>query len=1033
MKNLLFALGLGLAAFLVYLASLAGYAFPGESAQLLAAWQGLPVACEANYPLFERVATCFGVSQVIAPALGGVAVALVSLLVSFFIATVTAGEKMSKILSRTAGLVAGVVFMLTPAVRESATHLEPRLFDAVWALAMFALFIPYLRASAPRFLFAALLGVMTALGLMESALFLALAPLVLGAMVVVELKRGHKPYASITLFAGVFLVAFLVFLKVFHLELTPFLKETTRELKSFWQIKGWLFIALFATLPFLVALFSSARAFRAKADLATLLFHGALALVSILAVATPLAPSALMRPFGILPVATSFFAACVAGYLIAFVVFHRPNVAVLSVGIVFAFVLAFNALWNLFAFDADRGAFADRVAEKILDDLQGRTWFVTDGSLDSHLLLKAKERGQELHLVCLARDLDKDYLDELKGEVVAAGLGGDKNEDLALNLSLGVLPFVQDWFSSDPDIAQKVALLVAPDLVYATGKKPVPEFLFFGLDPARQADWEAWKTFDGVLEAPKGWGSYGASWKDLSPTDRLRLNLRRHAGLLANNHGVYLQEQGRDDEAFDAYERVLNEIDADNICAAFNEMEMAMRKYPRAVAKERELKRSLDAVVADTSRRYLIWRLSSIYGYIRNPDALVRLGFAWARSGRPGAALAQIRRALDLVPSEKRTAYMNMMAALYASESDYASSRKIYEKILETDGTNFQALMGMMNVSLMDGQGEQALTYLERAIDAAPENVDLPVERALASMMRGNLAEAAASLREATDANPKNLRAWSLLAAVTMQQADAEKDPKRRQALLAEVKEQLIPAMERAATNPLDYHVQSTKAFYLMRQGEEKRREARDALEAATRANPNAAVMQDLLLNLDISLVDYSTAERHARDVLRQNRKAPLANYVMGSLAMRKGDYREAEVFLRRAVEAANAPAVAFNDLAEVLRRTSRLPEAEAVIREAIQKAPSASVFHQTLAEILVDRKANLDEAEKSARHAIELDKGANGKVEDVRLYALLAKIQVLRGDMKGARASIRRVEAKLGDLSDYERRDFEETKKRVR
>lgn len=1035
MKNSIFALALGLVAFLVYLASLAGYAFPGESAQLLAAWQGLPVACDASYPLFERVAKLFAVHQVIAPVLGGLSVALVYLLVSFFVSNVTTGERAkgaSRLLSRTAGAVAAVVFMLTPAVRESATHLEPRLFDAFWALLTFAVFVPYLRTNVSGLAFAALLGLMTALGLLESALFLALAPLVLGAMVVVELKRGRKPYASITLFAGAFLVAFLVFLKVFHVELTPFLKETSRELKSFWQLKGWLFVALFATLPFLVSLFSSARAFRSKGDLTTVLFHAALALVSILATATPLSPSALMRPHGVAPVASSFFAAAVAGYLVAFFVYHRKNVAVLAMGVVFAFVLAFNALWNLFAFDAARGAFADRVAEKILDDLKDRTWFVTDGSLDSHLLLKAKERGQTLHLVCLARDLDRDYLDELKRDVVEAGLGGAKNADLALDLSLGVLPFVQDWFAADPDVDKKVALLVAPDLVYSTGKTPIPEFLFFGLDPERPADWSAWGEFDALLHAPKGWGSY-ASMKDLSPLERLRLNLRRHMGLLANNRGVYLQEKGRDDEAFGFYERVLADIDADNICAAFNEMEMAMRKYPKAVAKERELRKYLKTIVEDKARRYLVWRLSSVYGYVRNPDAFIRLGFAWARSGRPGAALAQIRRALDLVPNEQRAAYLNMMAALYASESDYRSSRKIYEKILEKDTTNYQALMGMMRVSLVDGERDKALSYLERAIAAAPEAVDLPVERALAAMMKEDLPEATKCLREATDLDPKNLRAWSLLAAVVMQQADGTKDAKKRQSLLADVRDRILPAMEGASTNPFDYYVQTTKAFYLMRQGEEKRREARDALEAATRANPNASVMQDLMLNLDISLVDYATAERHARDVLRQNRKAPLANYVMGSLSMRQGDYRQAEAFLRRAVESPNAPVVAYNDLAEVLRRTSRLPEAESVIRQAIAKAPSASIFHQTLAEILVDRAANLDEAEKSARHAIELAKGANGQVEDVRLYALLAKIQVLRGDMKGARNSIRRVEAKADDLSDFERRDFEETKRRVR
>ena len=38
-----------------------------------------------------------------------------------------------------AAFAATFVFMLTPAVRSAATHLEPRLFDFTWALAAFAL------------------------------------------------------------------------------------------------------------------------------------------------------------------------------------------------------------------------------------------------------------------------------------------------------------------------------------------------------------------------------------------------------------------------------------------------------------------------------------------------------------------------------------------------------------------------------------------------------------------------------------------------------------------------------------------------------------------------------------------------------------------------------------------------------------------------------------------------------------------------------------------------------------------------------
>ena len=300
-------------------------------------------------------------------------------------------------------------------------------------------------------------------------------------------------------------------------------------------------------------------------------------------------------------------------------------------------------------------------------------------------------------------------------------------------------------------------------------------------------------------------------------------------------------------------------------------------------------------------------------------------------------------------------------------------------------------------------------------------------------MMKNDLEGAKGLVRAVTDDDAKDLQAWSLLAAITMQQWDAAKDKATKDGLLADIKDRILPEMERQAANPYDYYVQTTKAFLLMRQGDDKRREARDAFEAAGRAKPESSVAQDLVLGLDISLDDRASAERHARDVLRKNRNAPLANYVMGSLAIRRGQYREAETFLRRAADAPKPNILALNDLAEVLRRTERYPEAEEYVRKALEKAPDFYILHQTLGEVLMDADKDLDEAERSIRRAIELSKGEKGGVEDVRLYASLARVQVMRGDMKGARASIRRVESKCKELTDFEKRELEEIKKRVR
>ena len=1036
-KNVLAAGLLGVVAAILYFASLADYAFPGESAQLMACWRGLDVLETPKYPFMAVVARALGAGNAIAPICGAVAVVLVFLLVAAFIAWRVRGDEMQPqrdVAALVAGMTAGVVFMLSPAVRSSATHLEPRLFDFTWALLVFALAVPFYRGLAgATWLYPSLAGAMLAFGCIDSALFLALLPFYIAVVTSVALANGRKPYLPLFLLLAIGIGTLFFAVGGFGLTMGDFLSSAADELEKYYTVPGWLFVAVFATLPFVTALFSSGKAFSERPGLVQWLFHGAMTFIAILAVATPLSPSSLMEPYGILPVATCAFAAAVAGYLVAFWWLCRRVPVGFVAGGVFVFVLLVNALWNIFAFDGSSGAFADKVARKILDDLGDRRWFVTDGVLDSHLKLVAAETGRDVNIISLARDLDEGYLERLGELVKAEGVGGSKNGALQLSLSLGVLPFVQDWFSSDPSVVKDVAIFGAPDLWYSAGLTPVPEFLFFGADESRPSDWSAWKEFDAILEAPKGWGSY-RDRKVSNPVDRMRFSLRRHLGFVANNRGVYLQDRKQDDEAFKMYELVLNEIDHDNICAIFNEVAMVGQKHAAAVAKQRELERMLKVAVDDKNRRYLLWRLGTYYGYIRNPDTFVRLGHAWARSGRPGDALAQIRRAIDFVPTDKRAIVLNMMAALYASENEQRKSREIYADILKRNASDHDALVGMMRLELLEGNSAKALEYLQRAAAVSGEGKRGNVELAMVAMMKNELDKARALIKTITDGDPKDMQAWSLLAAVTMQQIDAAKESKAKAALEKELENEILPAMEKQSRSQSDYYLMATKGFVLLRKGESSRRKARDAFLAAAKTRPDIAATQDIVLGLDISLDDKENAAAHAKDVLRRNRNAPLANYVMGSLALGKGKYAEAEAYLRKAADAPQPVPLAMNDLAEVLRRQKNLAEAERYARKATEKSPGLYVAWETLGTVLMDLNRNLDEAEAAIRKACELSRDkSTGKETDVRMLVSLARVQLKNGDRTHAKVTIRKVQQRIGELTDFERKEFEEVRKGVR
>ena len=1039
---------------LLYFTGLASFAYPGESAHLQSLWRGLDVTKVAQYPLMAFFAKHVGAGNVIAPICGVVATVAFGLLTTFFVRCRINGENMKRFAipaSRFAGVVAATVFMLTPSVRAAATHLEPRLFAVTWALLALLLTIPWMRASGwLAKLFALLFGVMWGLGSADSPIFILLLPLTFVLAAAISTRRGSRPYSEIAvvLISGV--VVFLIMASAGTGDLSKTLKTLWGQFKDYSAPDGWMMVLFFAAIPFFVSLFSSKKAYNEESKWSQWIFHISLGLASILAIATPLAPYAVLAPAGVLPVVTSLYAAFVAGYLAAYwflvavssvrVNESQTTVSVATKGRLFAYVAggvlavvyAFTVLFNLFTFDSDRGSFADKIAAKVIDDLGDRTWLVTDGVLDDHLRLIAAERGKELNLVSLSRDLDNDYLASLSKLVKEKQVGGEHNEELSLSLSLGVLPFVQDWFASDPSAAKNVAIFGAPDLWYSAGVTPVPEFLFFGADDSRKADWSEWKSkYSEILHAPEGWGSY--KLRDTkNPVDKMRLELRRHVGFVANNLGVWLQDQGRDEEAYEMYNLVLESIDRDNICALFNAFEMSRIKDTKASVKRFDYDKRMKAIVADQGRRYRLWALSTYYGYIRRPEVLISLGFTWARSGRPGEALSQIRRAIDFIPTDRRSSLLNMMAALYASEDDRAKSREVYEQVLAKNADDHDALIGMMRLSLLDGDSEKALEFLERAAAAGGDDPRIRIELAMAALMRQDLPKAKGILKQITDSDATDLRAWSLLAAVTMQQSDAAKEPSEKAAFDKELEGEILPAMEKQARGPNDYYVQTTRAFLLMRKGAEKRREARDAFAAAARERPDIAATQDIVMGLDISLDDAESAERHAREVLRRNRNSPLANYVMGSLSLKRGDNGAAERYLRKAADAKNPVVLAMNDLAEVLRRTKQYDEAERYARMAVKHSPELYVAWETIGAVLMDAGGDLDEAQRCIQKAVDLSK-VDGHSEDIRMLVSLARVLALKGDKKMARLTLRKVQSRISELSEFEKREYDELMKNVR
>jgi hypothetical protein len=107
------------------------------------------------------------------------------------------------------------------------------------------------------------------------------------------------------------------------------------------------------------------------------------------------------------------------------------------------------------------------------------------------------------------------------------------------------------------------------------------------------------------------------------------------------------------------------------------------------------VERQLRDKVEQGKDRYPLWSLSRHYGYVRNVELFVRMGWQWALSSSPGSVLAGLRSAYALQQDEQKRAASAMMASLYEMRGDFKQSAAEYKKTLARDPKKTFAISGL--------------------------------------------------------------------------------------------------------------------------------------------------------------------------------------------------------------------------------------------------------------------------------------------------------------------------------------------------
>lgn len=723
--------------------------------------------------------------------------------------------------------------------------------------------------------------------------------------------------------------------------------------------------------------------------------------------------------------------------------FLRPAMAV-----VFLAIAAIAAVHNFREADPRPSRAVRLFADEFLDSLEGRPWVVTSGMFDDVILLRAKERGIDVH--CLNSNpvqmrRIRRYLPDIRLQNAS---------------TLGVQTLVQEWLASFPDAPQQLALAIVPDL-WTLGKYQARpnKLAFLGvhaeelakIDPDEVLEehlrlWDAMeKAFDEIPDAPADASPRSAAYD--APTAMVRgfrdIVFRPRLSLAGNDLGYSLSMLSRDttlpaerrkrlaDVAYEIYTRV-HRFDPGNVSATLNWASKVFEREPEektAEARE-ELQKLNDAITTggNLSMRNLVWALSRFYGYVEDPAFFANLGWSWANTGQPNLAMQALANAQDTMPDYTRLRIKAALAQLNFATAHTETSESIYREMLLEEPGNHQALMGLVHLCTLRGDTKEARDFLARA-----EESGVPVSQrmiALSSIyvVEGDEDKAVETIRTVLKDDPQNTTAWTMLCSLLYQQRNNR-----------ELSDAIRILEGRAGRD--SYEVLIAKALLAELGGEvsdtgvsvkddtiqlrNNLAKARDYYVLASRLKGQTSNVMLLrrILSLDRRIADKPRAKEHAQRLLRIDLQDPFANYIMGSLSIDDGNYKAAEAYLTRSAEL--EPAIDnLNDLADVLYNLGKYDEAESRVQQAflLPEADQSYELWDTRGVLRLQR-GDLDGAEEAFQRSLSLFS------EDMRVHLHLANVYHLAGDQRKALAAelIRFIAAEADSLPRNDRRLFEE------
>lgn len=943
----LYALLCGLMAAAVYLMTMAGDAVIGESARLISAHSGLDPLAPLSYYLWGLAGRIFQIFPVgslsfrwnlLSVVSGAASVGMICLLTTRFIGNrndrnITEANLLP--LKNLGGISAALLLAFCTPFHLVSTMAHPATFNL--AILLFALWLMFQFIETGRFSFALGSSIVMGITTTQYATTLMMAPAYILVIFYWLWRRNNLSASRVAKLLMAFAAGispYFIYAGIFRLTPSFQWAEMGSYVGVLWNIwreqylliryglpgVGWTIVLLFSLVPALmVILFNKDMK---PGTLIMLIVAAAVGFLLFFNVRFAPWPLLGFQPLLIMPyVIGAAWCGCLVSYgmgylLSSWFIRSRRNrrswlVPVVS-GIYLLTVTGIIGLMfvlNLKERQIKPSVVFTRFAEQIVNQLSDGEWVVVDDNLEHLIRIKLHESGKSALLLAESRFANKPYQRYLHDVL--------QDEPLGNMAEVGVIPLLRERMQSDREPYPAISSLLAPQILGLAGLEALPDRTLYRVPIGHESPPEEYMQRH--RDTWSGTGSdllAGSDNKDAHGElkNRLLLNLSR----IANDAGLHLEDQGRPDLAKEAY-REAARLFRYNLSARLN----LLRLIDETDDEFTPLVLAIEEISANLRGKANLNQIMDSHGFIRHPASAISDAARWNRAGSTELGMQAL---------EKNTKIKVIEDALAIREDNEA-----FQALMDVisplsnagESTNAApALISIVRLSVMKDRYELARRFIVHL-----EGLGLPAEIIMAESANVDLAEdkPLAAYRKLSSLNEHEIqdpRTWLLLV-IASTEANPQETPRY---------------LEKLEANPdlAAPHLLTLAQVYMSRGSLD---DAARHLDRLLRTRPLDQNALELLLRIRLDQKQLDHAVVLIKPLLQLDTRHALANYALGAIYYRDGQYQKARAAWEISLKRQPFPETQ-NNLAFLLHELGENEDALKLADQSLQSKPTGSAWH---------------------------------------------------------------------------------------